>query len=661
MAGLTKTQVKYIVSTPAAKELTAMMESLAQRVSTLVDLKNHPESIYDTSVKDFIVNEAMNMFESDIALSAYDAGIDEKVYMEGLTEEEDETYTPMSVAEAHEHNIRTMLENSLQDGRTHYMVAQNANNRNINELTPLDAFIPMIIVRSYLPLCGKDLIPYVVPKMDFIRFKEVQKWINTKDGGRYRRPDVYNNKDAVQKIIASGKGREVTKDWFPRGEEVEGASEADADQQQYTDEDGTVRTIPADILRLQGLDLLVESGGDRNIGDALSHDVYICGARGIVKASDGVDYVVENGNVKGYYDVTSYTPQRSINTNITYTIHFEDGRPDESFTDTIFGEYDAESASFKVVSVMGITRQIQFGGNLSNKNNMEYISFSTSFSTYQHSIGEGMRSNFPISYEDVQLYRDTANIDIVANAVNEMTEIFVQLEDTDVVGFFERCYKRTENVLRHGGMRFTDSIVTWGSEVDLTYSAGNYFKVNESNQDRLQYALSTMIADISTVCGNEDFRCILASHPNTARLMVGDNYDWKISRGQAMSSGIRSEYNMGVYTAQGDSMKLVTSKKIDEETGINVLVYPVNEENYQTWKHFKRGMYFDRNHHIKEMPNNPNIMGVANFQSHSYIPFQTRLIPTNYKTIASIPRMILQSEDVIDIDKVPGGTTPSAP
>ena len=34
--------------------------------------------------------------------------------------------------------------------------------------------------------------------------------------------------------------------------------------------------------------------------------------------------------------------------------------------------------------------------------------------------------------EDVQLYRDTANIDIVANTVNEMTEIFVQLEDNEM-------------------------------------------------------------------------------------------------------------------------------------------------------------------------------------------------------------------------------------
>lgn len=660
MGAITRAQAQYLVSTPAAKELSAVFESLVQGVSGFANLKEHPEQIYDKDVARLVVENTMNSISDDV-YSAFDSGLEEQVYMESLTEREDETPKAMSVAAAHEHNLRTMLENSLHDGRQQYYATPNANNRNMNELTPLDAFIPMIIVRSYLPLCGKDLIPYIVPKMDFIRFKEVQKWIVTKDGKHYRRPDVYNNTDAVEAIIASGKGKPVSAEWYPQGTGVAGGDPKNPGDGNYVDGTGTVRKFPEDKLSLNEFDLLVASGGDRNIGDALSHDVYIDGARGLVLASDNKKYVVENTNVHGYYDVTSYTPQRSINFEVTYTAHLEDGT-EETFKDKIYGEYDAETAAFNLVSMMGITKQVLFGGNLSNKNNMEYISFSTNFSSFHHTIGEGMRSNFPITYEDMQLYRDTSNIDIVANAVNEMTEIFIQLEDTDVVGFFDRCFKKTKDVLHHGGMRFTDSIVTWEREVDLTYSAGNFFKVNESNQDRFQYALSTMVSQISDVCGNEDFRVVLACHPNVSRLFVGENTTWKITRGQAVSSNIRMEYNMGVYTAQGDSMKLVTTKKIKEDTGVNMLVYPVNEENYQTWKHFKRGIYFDRNHHVKDMPNNPNIMGVAMFQSHTYIPFQTRLIPTNYKTIKSIPRMILQEDpDVIPTSPAGGGGGTDAP
>lgn len=636
--GISKRQLQNSVSTPATRELVSVYENLAQRLSNLVDIKRNPLDIYDPDIRDLVVETMMESIDSSV-YGAFDTGNEtgERIYMEGLTEEEDEPLTEMSVSEAHQHNLRALIENSLQDGATQMQITPNVNNRNINELTPLDAFVPMTIVRSYLPLCGKELIPYVVPKMDFIRFKEVKKWIVTKDGNKYRRPDVYNDMDAVQNIIASGKGRKVTNEWFPKGEEATGATEAGDGQ--YVDNEGVVRTIP-DILRLENFDLLVESGGNRNIGDALSHDVYIDGARGVVTASDGKNYAVECIGVNGYYDVTSYTPQRSIQFDVTYTVHFENGSPDETFTDRILGTYDAENASFEVASLRGITRQVMFGGNLSNKNNNEYISFSTSFSTYQHTIGEGMRSNFPISYEDVKLYRDTTNIDIIANAVTEMTEIFIQLEDSSIIGFFDTCYKAKKDQINHGGLRFTDSVVTWESEIDLTYAAGNYFKVNESNQDRLQYALSTMISDISDVTGNEDFRAVLACHPNVARLMVGDNYSWSIKRGQAVSTSIRTDYNMGVFTAQGDSVKLVSTKKIKEDTGIHVLVYPVNEENYQTWKHFKRGLYFDRNHHVKEMPNNPNIMGVAMFEPHAYIPFQTRLIPKNYKTIKSVPRII---------------------
>ena len=163
----------------------------------------------------------------------------------------------MTVSEAYRHNLRALIENSLQDGMTQMQITPNVNNRNINELTPLDAFVPMTIVRSYLPLCGKELIPYIVPKMDFIRFKEVKKWIVTKDGNKYRRPDVYNDMDAVQNIIASGKGRRVTNEWFPKGEEVAGATTAG--EGQYVDNECVVRKFP-ELLRLKDFDLLLEIG-----------------------------------------------------------------------------------------------------------------------------------------------------------------------------------------------------------------------------------------------------------------------------------------------------------------------------------------------------------------------------------------------------------------
>ena len=619
MASLTRAQQNAMYKTAATQDIVASLEGLQQNLGGLVDFKTNPEKIYDKEIFGFVENYVTEGVREQIAASM-NPGDGEVIFMESLTENEDEVATPMETIEAHMTNIHNLLENSLVDGRV-----GSANLRNLNELTPLDAFIPLMITRSYLPLCGKDLIPYIVPRMNFIRIKELQKWINTKDGTKYRRPDVYNNTEAVMDIINSGKGRRVTSDWFPKGEE---SAEETADV--YEDSEGTKRKIPTDGLRLDSFDLLEESGGNRSIGDALSHDVFIEAARGIVTMQNGDKVVVEHDNINAYYDLTSYTPQRSVSFVVKYVAHSTTDDSVEEFVDKVYGEYNAETAEFSLVSQRGFTTQVKFGGNLSNKNNIEYFGFSNSFTTYQHVIPEGIRSNFPITYEDTQLYRETANIDIVASAINEMNEIFINLEDTSIIAEFDKYYRAYKDRTDHNLMRFNGSKVAWEEEVDLAVDAGRFFKRNQYIQDELQYALSSTIRKIRTVCGNEPFKIHIGCHPNVASLFVGDNFDWKISAGSVVADSIRADYNMGIYTAQGDSMRVVSTMKFKEEDGIRIFVTPVNEENFMTWKHFKRSLYFDKNHHVQEMSNNPNIMGVAQFYTHAYIPFQVKIIPKSY-------------------------------
>lgn len=604
-------------STNATKDIVAALEGLQQSLAGVADLKLNPESVYNQDYYALIENYVTSGLREQIA-SSMDANDNTVVFMEGLTEDEDEVSTPMEMVDAHMHNISQLLENSLADGR-----APSANLRNINELTPLDAFIPLMITRSYLPLCGKDLIPYVVPKMSYVRLKELQKWINTRDGKKYRRPDVYNDMQAVSDIISSGKGKRVSAEWYPIGEEADATGD-----DTYTDSEDKTRTIPTDGVKLDDFDLLEASGGNRAVGDALSHDVFIDAARGVVTTTDGKKHVVEVENINAYYDLTSYTPQRSISFEVKYVVRT--GDKSEEFTDKIYGEYDAAEARFQIVSQRGYTKQIRFGGNLSNKNNIEYFSFSNDFRTYQHVIPEGIRSNFPITYEDTLMYKETANIDIVASAINEMNEIFINLEDSSIISEFDRCYKGYKDRTDHNCYRFEGKKVAWEEEVDLSIGAERFFKRNEYIQDELQYQLSATVRKIRTVCGNEPFKIHIGCHPNIASLFVGDNVDWKIQAGATVADQIRADYNMGIYTAQGDSMRVVSSMKFDEKDGIRIFVQPVNEENFMTWKHFKRSLYFDKNHHVQEMHNNPNIMGVATFYTHAYIPFQVKIIPKNY-------------------------------
>ena len=233
MASLTRAQQNAMYKSAATQDIVASLEGLQQSLGGLVDFKTNPEKIFDRELFPLVENYVVEGLREQISANMNpDDG--EMVFMESLTESEEEVSTPMETVDAHMHNISQLLENSLIEGKT-----GSANLRNLNELTPLDAFIPLMIARSYLPLCGKDLIPYIVPKMNFVRIKELQKWINTKNGNKYRRPDVYNDTDAVMDIINSGKGRRVTADWFPKGEET---SESTGDV--YEDSEKVKRKIP---------------------------------------------------------------------------------------------------------------------------------------------------------------------------------------------------------------------------------------------------------------------------------------------------------------------------------------------------------------------------------------------------------------------------------
>ena len=155
-------------------------------------------------------------------------------------------------------------------------------------------------------------------------------------------------------------------------------------------------------------------------------------------------------------------------------------------------------------------------------------------------------------------------------------------------------------------------------------------KKAEYVQDLVSNELSAILRQMRTTCNAEPFRVVAYCHPNVASLFVGDKVDWKINEGDSLSGGIRSDYNMGIITQDGHHIRLLTSMKFKEEDGVRGLGFPINEQNFLSWKHFKRALYFDRDHRIQQMSNNPNIMCVATFHTHVYVPLSFQLIIKDY-------------------------------
>ena len=603
----------------APRDLVALYEGMADKLYDVADIKADPKYIFTTEGANLAIDYAMEACRE--AIDRVDYG-EEMQTMESYVGDNDIVTEDVLVSDAHKKNLRQIMENSIADTRS-----ANPNPFNLNQLTPFDAFLPFTIIRSYLPLIGKDLIPTQTPAQPFIRIKQQYKYIVTKDNSRFLRPDIYNDTDKSQLILDTARGAEVTQDWYPQGVEAGVAGD-----NTYVGADGKNYTFP-DKLELRGFDLLEASGGLIEIGDDLDIDIHVKGARIVVTDSKGKVHKLEQTGYEAYPDLTSISPQRSVSFEVKFRVTNDEDVVEE-YTDTVYGDWRADTHTFNLVSINGYVRQVQFGGHMSNKNNMEYFSFTNEFGVTQHPIPEGYNSQVPITKEDMDLYNQTSSIDIIASATNEMIEIFTQLEDSSIVKKIDTEYDKWVGKVEgeHPFEHFHGPVV-FKTTVDVKPNSTRLLKRNEFVQDEIQYALSRFIGDMRDVIKAEPFKLVAFAHPNICSLFVGTNVDWKITPGTAAGDGIRSDYKMGVYTANGDSFRIISSQKIKESDGIRFLIYPVNEQNFLSWKHFKYSMFFSREYQNPQMMLVPNLKGMSRFHTHSYTPLQAKLFIENYKTL----------------------------
>lgn len=598
------------------KELLEMFTNLKDKLWDYADITENTAVMFKPEVMGIVENFVMECYTSVIEGVNYG---DETQLLESFDDSKESMVLPMS--QVHTQNLKQLLENSAAEMRQ-----ANANQFNLNQLTPFDAFLPFTIVRSYLPLIGKDLMPSQTPDQPFVRIKRMYKYIVTKDNKKYLRPDIYNDTSKAQEILDTAKGGRVTAEWFPK------ATDATSDTEGAVEvESGVFVTLP-EKLQIAGLDLLQESGGLIQIGDALDIDVCVDGVRAVVKNSAGEEQVIEQTGYAAYPDLTSITPQRSVSFTVKLPVKAADGTIETVLYDKVWGDFDAATNTFNLISLNGYVKQVQFNGHLSNKNNYEYLSFTQDYDVEQHPIPEGYKGNVPITHEDMTLFNQTASYDIIANSINEMTEIFTQMEDISIVNKVDVEYDRwlgksqEEHPFKH-----MYGPVVFEKKLSVKHDSSRHLKRYEQVQDEINYALRGFIGEMRGTLKAEPFKVVAFAHPNIASLFVGNDVHWKITEGTAGTEGIRMDYKMGVYTSNGDSFKIITSQKIAEEDGIRFLLYPVNEQNFLSWKHFKYSMFFSRDYKNPQMQLVPAVQAYSRFYTHAYTPLQAKLIIEDYK------------------------------
>ena len=112
MANLTRAQMAAMYSNPKNKELVHAMEGLSRHLAAYADITHNPSAIYNSDLTPMITSYVTEGLREQISASL-DLGDNAVVYMESLTDQENEAATPMETVDAHMHNITQLLENSI--------------------------------------------------------------------------------------------------------------------------------------------------------------------------------------------------------------------------------------------------------------------------------------------------------------------------------------------------------------------------------------------------------------------------------------------------------------------------------------------------------------------------------------------------------------------
>ena len=153
---MSKDQRLKLAKEESPKGLISLFEGLSDKLSYLADISQDSRQMFSKEVSEITNNYVMEACQS--MLDNVDYGDETQVFESYDVDGNVVARNEMAVSDAHRANLQQLLENSAGEMR----VAM-ANQHNLNQLTPFDAFLPFTIIRSYLPLIGKDLMPAQTP------------------------------------------------------------------------------------------------------------------------------------------------------------------------------------------------------------------------------------------------------------------------------------------------------------------------------------------------------------------------------------------------------------------------------------------------------------------------------------------------------------------
>lgn len=470
--------------------------------------------------------------------------------------------------------LEQLFENSSEE-----IVAESQ----MGALQPIVGLSLPILKKNYLECHAKDVVMTEIPDAPIIKNAFERKFLKDKSGNKHYIPEIFYD-DSYKEVLEKSKGKAVSAKWYPE--------------------------TPGATFAIQGLEIMKESGGTIETRDSLDYDFHIKAIKVTVGAEE---VVVDNLFIQG---------DKASKGAITHQFKATNAAGDV-VEGLLSGQIDFYHGKVSLSSTVEGVIAVQFGGHLSNENNVETVELDREREIRTWEIPTGQRINTGITLEQVRDMKMLFNVDYTGELINDISTVLTQTEDSTIFGFLD------------------DSLAKWRDRYDLPFGyndgftetyefsalpPSNVFVPTSQWMEQLRYYLNRTVSKLKKKLKTNDIMFVIYGDPELIEL-IQDDVKWVIDEGTKVG-GIQLEYRFGVLTKTQSRIHVVSSLKVDASKGLRIVAYPTSDQT-MTFKHWKYSLNIENSYRNPFTPLTPNIMGTSRYLTSELLPVQGEMFITN--------------------------------
>lgn len=465
--------------------------------------------------------------------------------------------------------------------------------------SPIVAYNPFFLKKQWISCIFKDVLMTEVPQSPVINLAFEKRYLVDQQKNEYPIPEVNYDDALMKKLTDAATGLNIKED-------------------------------PFDISNFKpAVNLLTSTyvpglvAGDPTA--ELTSDLRIFKVIVSYQVTEGSTPVTKTAEVPVNVRVDITTHQLT-NGYVKYAAVDADGKPvlDGSgnqiiVEDTLVGSVDFKTGKALIMSETNAITKICLRGKTANRWNNRSLDVVRRVEQIQYTMPEsGPRLNSAITVEDAADALALQKIDVIADNVDVMGRTLADLEDFEIRTFLDESFTAQERagVGPHGYEKLT---VLGGFDAKPYESFTN--NITDWMKDSREY-FERIIEELKDKLKTADAVITVVAHPSLVRFLQ-NGINW-VFTDDTQISGMKVNYNFGIYTTAQDRVHIITTRYMKREAGLKFVVIPTTTE-LVTFKHYKYNCIIDRNYRNPIYTLTPNIMCTHRTLTFEVLPVQGKM------------------------------------